>query len=179
MPMSSVWTVRHCQSCFIKLLKFRLPLSYSVRRSPYPSISLTISRSLSFFSSSSLSLLSSLFLSPFFSISLPLYPYPSLSPTVSLPPNVSLSSSISLYIYHSLLLYLFASLSPYSSLSLSISLSPSLSLPLSLSLSGMSFSKRQSKWANSALVVSVTPDDMKVRQTVDRQMDNFYVKRCN
>ena len=171
MPMSSVWTVRHCQSCFIKLLKFRLPLSYSVRRSPYPSISLTISRSLSFFSSSSLSLLSSLLLSPFFSISLPLYPYPSLSPTVSLPPNVSLSSSISLYIYHSLLLYLFASLSPYSSLSLSIS--------LSLSLSGMSFSKRQSKWANSALVVSVTPDDMKVRQTVDRQMDNFYVKRCN
>ena len=28
---------------------------------------------------------------------------------------------------------------------------------------GMSFSKRQSKWANSALVVSVTPEDMKVR----------------
>jgi uncharacterized FAD-dependent dehydrogenase len=25
----------------------------------------------------------------------------------------------------------------------------------------MSFSKRQSKWANSALVVNVTPDDMK------------------
>ena len=31
---------------------------------------------------------------------------------------------------------------------------------------GMSFSKRQSKWANSALVVSVTPEDMKVRRYV-------------
>ena len=37
--------------------------------------------------------------------------------------------------------------------------------PLSFySLVGMSFSKRQSKWANSALVVSVTPEDMKVRE---------------
>ena len=34
--------------------------------------------------------------------------------------------------------------------------------PNELCLNGMSFSQRQSQWANSALVVSLTPDDMKV-----------------
>ena len=32
--------------------------------------------------------------------------------------------------------------------------------PKELCVNGMSFSKRSSKWANSALVVSITPDDM-------------------
>jgi hypothetical protein len=49
------------------------------------------------------------------------------------------------------------------------------SFPFPLSSAGMSFSKRQSKWANSALVVSVTPEDMKVSGRVSGEESGLYV----